>query len=208
MSDGAFKTEEDVDLEQSQELKLWWAKVVNNKDPLKRGRCEVDVHGLTDHSTDWAYPMGPTGGTESGQGSYFVPREGALVLVGFVLGDFDEPFYIAGPWTAPAGADSAPKKVREQSVAEAPNVRVLAQTESFEVYIAETADETRLNIGSLGAGSNVVPQTVLSMNLDDGSIRLTASHHLILEAPNIKITAENQVQIQDRVVNDLTSTDI
>lgn len=205
---GGFRTEDDLDLDQEAELKLWWAHVVSNKDPLKRGRCKVDVEGLTEHSTDWAYPMGPTGGTEAGQGAYFVPREGSLVLVGFVLGDFEEPFFIAGPWTAPDGVESAPKKVREQTVDEAPNIRVLAQTESFEVYIAETSSEKRLNIGSLDAGENVVPQTVLSMNLNDGSIRLTASHFLILEAPTIEISAENQVQIQGRVVNNLTREDI
>jgi hypothetical protein len=201
---GAFRTGDDRDLDGEAELRLWWGTVVSNQDPLKRGRCKIDVHGLTDHSTDWTYPMGMPGGTEAGQGAYFVPREGSLVLVGFVLGDFEEPFYIPGPWTAPKGADSAPKKVREQTVADAPNVRVLAQTESFEVYIAETSQETRLNIGSI----EDFPQTVLSMNLDDGSIRLTASHFIIMEAPTISIKAENQVQIQDRVVNDATPKDI
>lgn len=80
-----------------EDLKMYWGTVVRIDDPEKLGRVRIHIPGLTHRETDWAYPVGQAGAGSERHGAFTVPRLGSTVLVGFVLGDFEEPFFLAGP---------------------------------------------------------------------------------------------------------------
>ena len=174
---------------------LRWGQVTYNDDPDKLGRVKIHIPGITLKDSDWAWPVGMPGSGSDSQGAYVVPRIGSTVLVGFVLGDVDETVYFAGPWRLDDSAQAAtPRKPQTKDKTDAPNVRVLAQTDNFEVYISDTETEKRLVLQSLEEDNTI------SINLIDGSIRLSASHYLVLDAPMISINAAAQLSLQGRTV--------
>lgn len=183
------------------ELKLQWGIVRNNKDPWKIGRVTVYVAGVTVKESPWALPVGMPGSGKSTQGSYRVPRVGATVLVGFIMGDIDFPFYIAGPHQQAGGP---PRRVQRATVDEAASIQVLAETESFEVYIVDLPTEKKFVVASLeeGAGQNggsAEAANMIEMDLVDGSIRLKAANYLILEGALVNVGGV-KVQIGSRIV--------
>jgi len=81
--------------------------VEDNQDPDKAGKCRIRVVGLhtskkkrenaegipTDH-LPWAIPITPImGGGVSGVGYFGVPVKGSWVIVGFIGGEHNNPFY-------------------------------------------------------------------------------------------------------------------
>jgi uncharacterized protein involved in type VI secretion and phage assembly len=80
---------------------LYRATVVNNIDPLQRGRIQViatDATGLV--PTTWCEPCVPMAGIQ--QGIYTVPIIGAGVWIQFENGDPDQPVWIGGWWGSAA----------------------------------------------------------------------------------------------------------
>jgi type VI secretion system (T6SS) baseplate-like injector VgrG len=78
--------------------------VLNNIDPMQRGRLLVevpDVTGLT--PTSWAEPCTPLAGpTGPPMGVYLVPPIGAGVWVEFEQGDPEYPIWVGCRWGAPS----------------------------------------------------------------------------------------------------------
>lgn len=80
---------------------LYRATVINNIDPLQRGRIQViasDATGIV--PTTWAEPCVPMAGIQ--QGIYTVPIIGAGVWVQFENGDPDYPVWTGGWWGSAA----------------------------------------------------------------------------------------------------------
>tara|TARA_A100001037_G_C15153237_1_gene641148 strand:+ start:4975 stop:5700 length:726 start_codon:yes stop_codon:yes gene_type:complete len=70
----------------------WLGEVVENKDPLKEGRCRVKVFGKFDKIPTEAIPWA-TQGNENITGSYNVPKIGDIVSIRFDNGDIYHPEY-------------------------------------------------------------------------------------------------------------------
>src|SRR5450631_4481366 len=73
------------------------ATVVNNLDPMQKGRIQAqvpDVQGLT--PTTWAMPCVPIAGLQSG--FFAIPSIGAGVWIEFEQGDPDYPVWVGGYW--------------------------------------------------------------------------------------------------------------
>lgn len=91
-------------------------KVADNRDPRKLGWVRVHVPGLIEPASAWAFPTGgPQSSGGANVGGYDVPPIGAKVMVAFMGGDRDVPFFYGahhgsgeqnsqGP-DAPANAD-------------------------------------------------------------------------------------------------------
>jgi uncharacterized protein involved in type VI secretion and phage assembly len=86
------------------------ASVINNVDPMMKGRIQVqvaDVHGLTPSS--WAMPCVPVAGIQTG--IFTVPPIGAGVWVEFEQGDPDYPIWVGGYWGGTAEVPTMAKSV-------------------------------------------------------------------------------------------------
>ncbi len=75
--------------------------VLNNVDPLQKGRIQVQVPDVLGMSlSSWAMPCVPVAGQQ--MGAYFVPRVGSGVWVEFEGGDPDYPIWTGGFWGSTA----------------------------------------------------------------------------------------------------------
>jgi Type VI secretion system/phage-baseplate injector OB domain len=75
--------------------------VLNNLDPLNKGRINVqvpDVTGLL--PSTWALPCVPIAGKQ--MGTFVVPQKGAGVWVEFEHGDLNRPIWVGGFWGSAA----------------------------------------------------------------------------------------------------------
>jgi hypothetical protein len=79
----------------------WRCEVVNNKDPLQKGRLKVKAPFLGDAISSWVQPDYPTGGGED-YGDFFVPEEGSGVFVELVA-PCDDPSNLV--WTGTFSRD-------------------------------------------------------------------------------------------------------
>lgn len=175
---------------------LYWGKVTKNEDPLKMGRVKAFVAGVTRQETEWAYPIGMAGSGYNSKGGFFVPRVNALVLVGFIHGKLEEPFYFSAHYPQVKGTAATPNAVQGESAKETPNVRVLAETETFEIYVKDTATEQKIVLQTLGGS------TMIEMDAKDGSIHLKALKSIIIEAPGVQIDGVG-VTLKNRPVSAL-----
>lgn len=71
-------------------------KVIDNKDPLKRGRLLTIVPAISDHDLTWAEPCTPYAGPKLGW--YVMPPVGANVWIEFERGDVDYPIWVGCFW--------------------------------------------------------------------------------------------------------------
>ncbi len=75
--------------------------VVNNIDPLQRGRIQVMVPDISNIAlSSWAIPCLPLAGKQ--MGTYAVPQIGSGVWIEFEQGNPDYPVWVGGYWGSPA----------------------------------------------------------------------------------------------------------
>jgi hypothetical protein len=87
---------------------LYLGEVVARDDSDGLGRVKILIPGVIEPSTRWAYPMGAPGAGTKQRGHYEPPAIGANVVVQFLLGDPDHPYYATGPWGDPGGVKDTP----------------------------------------------------------------------------------------------------
>lgn len=86
-------------LKESGYFGLYRGHVIDNNDPLKSGRCKINIFGLYDGVAEaelpWANACFPIGGAP-GYGSCYIPTIGSIVYVMFEAGQIYSPIYIGG----------------------------------------------------------------------------------------------------------------
>jgi len=87
---------------------LYVGQVVDRDDPEGLGRVKVNVPGLLEPSSTWAWPLGSPGGGTAQRGTFDPPAVEATVGVLFNQGEVEEPYYMTGPWGAPGGTSDIP----------------------------------------------------------------------------------------------------
>jgi hypothetical protein len=115
----------EFDTDEMRFVALYVGVVVDNVDPEKLGRVRVEIPGLVEPKSAWAFPIGGAGGGGSKQrGGYDVPDKNASVAVLFHHGDLDHPYYFGGwhgkgeqltPVAAVSAADAIKIKAFETS---------------------------------------------------------------------------------------------
>ena len=103
---------------------LYVGHIVDQADPERLGRVRVQIPGLIEPASAWAFPLGTVGGGSAGRGFFAVPELGAEVGVLFHQGDPDHPYYLSGHWGRPEGGSEVPGPARGLSASETPQVRV------------------------------------------------------------------------------------
>lgn len=84
--------------------------VVNNVDPLKKGRIMVTVPDVHLIASSWAMPCVPVAGLQ--MGALSIPPIGAGVWVEFEQGDPDFPIWVGGWWGSAAEVPSLAQTVQ------------------------------------------------------------------------------------------------
>lgn len=198
------------------------AIVTNVEDPLGGGgRIKVKIPGLIEPETAyWVMPMcWPGGGRGDNKGSqYPAPPVGSQVAVMFEYGKYLEPdshavyltgFYGVsnddGGYAGPAAVGEAPTEARAR------DRTVIWEGEKVRVYIIEdaTANDYRLLIESKLSGSKIELNAADGENNKSETINIEARTQLTLYSRGIiDIQADGAVQIQGRVVDDITTRGI
>lgn len=83
-------------------------RVTRRDDPDGLGRVRVEIPGLLEPESDWAWPLGSPGGGTAQRGSFRPPAVDSTVGVLFNQGEIDEPYYLTGPWGSPDGESDIP----------------------------------------------------------------------------------------------------
>ena len=136
--------------------------VVNNIDPLKRGRLQVLVPDVGNVSpSTWAKPCIPVGGLQMGM--YLIPPIQAGVWIEFENGDPDYPIWVGYWW---------------RSAAEVPAIANLS-TPGTPVMIMQTPTQQTLVISDVPIPPMVAPGIMLmsggsSITIDATGVTITA----------------------------------
>ena len=151
------------------------ASVINNVDPMMKGRIQVqvaDVHGLTPSS--WAMPCVPVAGQQSGV--WAVPAVGAGVWVEFEQGDPDHPVWTGGFW----GSVAEVPALAQAGLPASPSIvlQTLGQT-SLSLSDAPGAVGGILLKTRSGASIAVNDQGIFIQNGQGASIVLTTNQVLV-----------------------------
>lgn len=87
---------------------LYIGRVTRRDDPDGLGRVKVEIPGVAEPESTWAWPLGPGGGGSAQRGDFDPPAVDSTVGVLFNQGEVDEPYYLTGPWGAPGGSSDVP----------------------------------------------------------------------------------------------------
>lgn len=161
--------------------------VTSREDPDGLGRVRVQVPGLLEPESGWAWPLGTVGGGGRDVGFFAVPEVGAEVAVFFAHGDVDAPYYLAGHWGAPGGDSEVPVEAGGS-----PAVRVLA-TPTFRVIFDERPGRRHLAVIDRVTGDGLELDAELHTVTLRGStaLRIESSGPLVIDA--LAITLNGRV---------------
>jgi uncharacterized protein involved in type VI secretion and phage assembly len=167
------------------------ATVVDNNDPIARGRLKVRVPAVMGETDVWALPCLPLAGP--GMGAYLMPEIGAGVWVDFEDGNPSFPIWSGGFW----GDDQAPTD--NAGSAASPTLKVIRSESGLMVTMN---DRDQVITVSDENGSNVITIEVRS-----GKITVKGAIKAIVEAPQIELVenATHPVVFGDQIMSYLQS---
>ena len=131
---------------------LYLGEVTRRDDPDGLGRVRCLIPGVIEPETRWAFPMGAPGAGTAQRGTFEPPAVGSNVMVQFLLGDPDHPYYQTGPWGDPGGVSDVPTNAevegddRQNAVTECEEWRVERDSREAEKKLTITHRTTDLEI--------------------------------------------------------------
>jgi uncharacterized protein involved in type VI secretion and phage assembly len=158
------------------------AAVVDNKDPEKIGRVKVRYNWADQEQTYWARVVSAGAGGEA-HGTYFLPRVGDQVLVGFENGDPSLPVVLGALYHN----EAKPKFLTENGTEEV----LVAKTPVSTVRILEKPGAEEIVV-SMKDGVNLFRLEVSQPQITLESVNGT----IIVHSKNIKITADEKLEIK------------
>lgn len=166
--------------------------VTNRRDPMGLSRVKVRVPGLLEPESSWALPFGTHGGS-SKRGIKFTPKIGAEVVVFFIGGNPDRPYYIGGNWGNPGGVSemltdpqAAPK--------EPENVNAI-EGDRYTITFDERKGHAGLQIRDKKTGD------LFELDGESAGGRIKVSAGFILEVDGLLSIKASQVTINGRKVS-------
>jgi hypothetical protein len=119
-------------------------------DPRGLNRVRVTVPGLHEPASVWAFPLSIGGGAKD-YGISAVPPVGADVVLFYMGGREDRPFYLAANWGAPGGVSELPQEAQDSY----PDAVVIA-TPGSRIVIDETEGARKILITMLSSGDGII----------------------------------------------------
>lgn len=176
-------------------LAYYPGKVVDNKDPMKKGRCRIRVFGIYgdsigDDDLPWADCDNAFNGSE--KGSFVVPPIGALVNVRFDGNDLYMPRYTSK-------VVLSPDKMVSNPLGDYPDTMVFFETDNGDYFkINRKTGETNYNHRS-GVKISISKSgdvEISNTNAEGGQIAITSSGDLSLQSKgDILLNARGNVKL-------------
>jgi len=145
--------------------------VKDNNDSTNRGRVKVLVPAVLNDLEVWAMPCLPY--TGKNVGVYTIPEPDAGVWVEFEGGDPSYPIWTGGFWAD----DELPKD--EKSSEATPSLRIIRSEKGLMISFNDKSETITLSDSD---GSNI-----LTIESQDGKIKIQAKQKIIVEAPQIEL---------------------
>jgi len=145
--------------------------VTDNTDPTDRGRIKVNVPAVLGDLESWAMPCLPYTGNR--MGSYAIPEVGAGVWVEFEAGDASYPIWSGGFW-----ADNELPQ-NEKGTTASPGLKIFRSSEGLMITFDDAGKVITLSDQN---GSNI-----LTIDAQQGKIRINANLKVVVEAPQIEL---------------------
>ena len=187
---------------------IYRGEVMDNNDPLKRGRCKVAfrpmLQGIPTTDLPWAIPAFPIfEGSGNGVGYFAVPKIGTKVGGYFEEGDVYNPVYA---WELPDGVNGVPSS----AITNYPNRKVQRTTSGIEIIIDDTSKT--ITITTPGNNQIKVDDTTNSIKLThasgkyieintSGNITITAADAVINASGSTTVTSSGAVTISGSTVS-------
>jgi uncharacterized protein involved in type VI secretion and phage assembly len=199
-------------------MMLKTATVVSNKDPRGVGCVQFRIPDFIEPKSAWALPMGTLGGGSYQRGAFFIPEVGADILVAFIDGDDTRPVYWSAHWgivdrTVIGGTENdseVPTRVADVDTDERAKVKAI-ETEKFTIYIDDRAgsiDDRESGKERLLIEYKDDPEVRIELDGINKAIGISASSGVEITSSGLVSISGSQVQIQGRVVNQVTSKEI
>lgn len=153
--------------------------VVNNIDPLQRGRVQVSVPAVFgDGQLAWAEPCAPFAGNNVG--FFAVPGIGANVWVEFEAGDADYPILAGAFWGAQdqAPGDRLPTSTVLKTMGSALTINDLPGAGGLTIEVGPPAVATPMKLAltatgiEISVGSSKVMVGLASVSVNDGALEV------------------------------------
>lgn len=176
--------DDDIDTHDTRLLGMYLGYVTHRDDPEALGRVRVCIPGVIEPHSNWAWPLGTSGGGFKDHGFFAVPAKGAEVAVFFHQGDVDEPYYVSAHWGKPDGESEVPAEAQKTP----PDNRVIA-TPTFRIELDETEDSRKLKLTNKKTGDHLVFDAEKNSITLEGttSITIRAVGAIRIEAPQVTV---------------------
>lgn len=152
--------------------------VVANVDPEGLGRIRVEVPGLLEPQSAWAFPIGGSGGGGPTSGWFDVPALNAFVGVLFHAGEIDHPYYLGG-WH---GKGEVPAYLTGVSIGDRVKVKVY-ETALFHMVFDDRASSKVWLVKNKTTGDYI--------SIADGETKIKAATKVTVEAPHVVVNSPN-----------------
>ena len=194
--------------QEPQEQSLCWftiGVVTDIKDPDKKNRIKVRLLNRSDsvQETDYIRVMAPMAGKE--YGAFFLPEVGDEVLVGFVDGDFTDPYVLGSLWNtkapAPVTVQDGKNEVRAIKSKTAHKLEFNDGEEAPGLTLA-TAQESSLAMNDKEKTVTLTDKdgaNYLKIDINGGTVTLEAKTKLVLKCGGASIELDgsgNAITIQ------------
>ncbi len=170
------------DSEEVHYVGFYTGTVEDNEDPLGLARIKACVPGILD-KTGWAFPFGGPGGGSNNSGWFDVPEEKADVVVFFMQGDVDVPFYCPAHWGMKNNVSEVPDFAAAAKGEDAKKIKGY-ETERYQMVFDHREGKEKFQVLDKETGDFV------TMDPTNG-ITLSSPTKVIVEAPKIYLGGDN-----------------
>ncbi|QJB31553.1 hypothetical protein HF329_09625 [Chitinophaga oryzae] len=160
------------------------AVVVDNNDPAGLGRIRVRFRWQQQGATPWIRQIAPHGGGQ--KGVYFIPETGEEVWVDFEGGNPELPFALGAVYNGNAKSDFADAEN---------NIKAIKTRSGHVIRLDDTNGKESITITDKN-------NNIIVLDTSTSSITITAPETMTLNAKNMKINVENN--LETRVGNNST----
>ncbi|WP_347353669.1 VgrG-related protein [Intrasporangium sp.] len=174
------------------------AVVTSVKDPDNKGRVQVKYPVLSDsYVSAWARTVQP--GAGGGRGAIVLPEVNDEVLVGFGLGNFNDPYVLGGLYNGRA----APTKAwgeHVDSTSGAVTRRAFVSRTGMVVELVETQQDEQLTLSTSGGKQRVTLTQKANAGIEivsEGPVSVTAKQDVTVTAQQgVSVTAQRDVKVE------------